>query len=327
MESALPGTDYAQLRAFLAVAEALSFSRAAKALGITPSALSQTVRAFEESLGLQLLRRTTRSVALTEAGATLQRLAMPAIAELGAALGQARLAGGRPAGTVRLHSFRSAARDYLAPLLGEFCTAYPEILLDITLDDSVVDLVAGGFDLALRIGEVIERDMVALPLGPALRQVPAASPAYLSRYGAPAHPRDLLQHRCIRWRWPGQAHPYAWEFCEAGRWFAVEVSGPLIVNDKEMAIAAALQGVGIAFCVEEAIAEHVAGGRLVPLLEPWCETFPGIFLCYPRQRQMAPAVRAVIDALRQAARPGGRPGEVRAEATLPAAAAGVLTGA
>lgn len=306
MDRTLPGTDYNQLRAFLAVAEALSFSRAARALGVTPSALSQTIRGLEDSLGLQLLHRTTRSVSLTEAGDMLRRRAQPAVAALGAALAQARLAGERPAGTVRIHSFRSAAKTYLEPMLAGFAEAYPDILLDITLDDSVVDIVGGGFDLALRIGEVIERDMVALRLGPAMRQIAVAAPAYLARHGRPAHPRDLLHHACIRWRWPGRAHPYAWEFFENGHWFEVTVGGPLIVNDKEMAMAAALAGVGIAFCVEDAVAAHIAAGRLVPLLEPWSEAFPGLFLCYPQQRLMAPAVRAVIDSLRpQARRPGG----------------------
>ena len=298
MEKILPGSDYNQLRAFLAVAQALSFSQAARVLGVTPSALSQTIRSLEESVGLQLLQRTTRSVVLTDAGEHLRRRAEPAIAELGAALEQVRLAGARPAGTVRIHTFRSAAKTYLEPMLAGFLEDYPEIVLDITLDDSVIDIVAGGFDLALRIGEVIERDMVALRLGPALRQLAVAAPQYLRQHGLPAHPRDLLQHSCIRWRWPGREQPYAWEFFEAGRWFEVAVGGPLIVNDKEMAIVAALQGIGIAFCVEDAVAEHLAAGRLVAVLDAWSEAFPGIFLCYPQQRQMSPAVRAVIDALR-----------------------------
>jgi DNA-binding transcriptional LysR family regulator len=326
MDRILPGTDYNQLRAFLAVAEALSFSQAARTLGVTPSALSQTIRSFEQGIGLQLLQRTTRSVALTEAGAHLLRRAQPAIAELSAALDQARLAGERPAGTVRIHSFRSAAKAYLEPMLAGFVDAYPEILLDITLDDSVVDIVGAGFDLALRIGEVIERDMVALRMGPAMRQLAVAAPAYLQRHGRPGHPRDLLRHACIRWRWPGRAHPYAWEFFEAGHWFEVTVDGPLIVNDKEMAVVAALQGVGIAFCVEDAVADHLAAGRLVPLLEPWSEAFPGIFLCYPQQRQMAPAVRAVIDALRLQGRRKDGDRDHAPAAALAAACPPVLTG-
>ena len=326
MEKPLLGPNYNQLRAFLAVAEALSFSQAARSLGVTPSALSQTIRSLEESLGVQLLQRTTRSVSLTEAGDNLRRRAQPAMAELSAAVGQARRAGERPAGTVRIHSFRSAAKAYLEPMLAGFVDAYPDILLDITLDDSVVDIVGGGFDLALRIGEVIERDMVALRMGPPMRQIAVAAPAYLQRHGRPAHPRALLHHTCIRWRWPGREHPYAWEFFENGQWFEVTVGGPLIVNDKEMAVAAALAGAGIAFCVEDAVAEHLAAGRLVALLEPWSEAFPGIFLCYPQQRQMAPAVRMVIDALRLQGRRKDRDSAPLPEPALAAACPPVLTG-
>jgi DNA-binding transcriptional LysR family regulator len=204
----------------------------------------------------------------------------------------------RPAGVVRVHAFRSAARTYVEPILPAFARTYPDVVLDLTLDDEVVDVVAGGFDVALRIGEVIERDMVAAPLGKELRQLAVASPDYLALHGRPEHPRDLVRHRCIQWRWPGRATPYAWEFFENGAWFEVVVSGPLIVNDKEMALRLALQGVGIAFAVEETVAEAIAARGLMPLLERWSAPFPGYFLCYPQQRQMAPALRAFIDAVR-----------------------------
>jgi DNA-binding transcriptional LysR family regulator len=298
MDSLLSGADYNQLRAFVAVGEALSFTRAAESLGVSPSALSQTVRSFEERVGVRLLNRTTRSVALTDAGENLFRRARPAAAELGEAVGQVRQYQERPAGVVRVHAFRSAARTYVEPILAAFAQAYPDVVLDLTLDDEVVDVVAGGFDVALRIGEVIERDMVAAPLGKELRQLAVASPDYLALHGRPEHPRDLVRHRCIQWRWPGRATPYAWEFFENGAWFEVVVSGPLIVNDKEMALRLALQGVGIAFAVEETVAEAIAARGLMPLLERWSAPFPGYFLCYPQQRQMAPALRAFIDAVR-----------------------------
>ena len=298
MDSLLSGSDYNQLRAFVAVGELLSFSRAAEVLGVSPSALSQMVRGFEERVGVRLLNRTTRSVALTEAGENLIRRVRPAVSELGEALGQVRRYRERPAGIVKVHAFRSAAASYIEPILPHFTQSYPDVVLDITLDDEVVDVVAGGFDIALRIGEVIERDMIAVRLGPNLRQIAVASPDYLAAHGCPGHPRDLVHHRCIRWRWPGHATPYAWEFFENGSWFAVAVDGPLIFNDKDMARRAALQGIGIAFPTEPAVAEDIAAGRLVPILEPWSATFPGLFLCYPRQRQMAPALRAFIDAVR-----------------------------
>lgn len=298
MDPLLSGSDYNQLRAFLAVGETLSFSRAAERLGVSPSALSQLVRGFEERVGVRLLNRTTRSVALTDAGENLFRRVQPAVSELGDAIGQVRRYRERPSGIVRVHSFRAAAELYIEPMLAAFARDFPDVVLDITLDDAVVDLVAGGFDAAIRIGEVIDRDMVAVRLGPDLRQIAVASPEYLDLHGRPAHPRDLVGHRCIRWRWPGHVMPYAWEFFGNGSWFEVAVEGPLIFNDKDMALRATLRGIGIGFCIEDAVAGHIAAGELVPLLEDWSAAFPGRFLCYPRQRQMAPALRAFIDAVR-----------------------------
>lgn len=301
MESLLSGSDYNQLRAFVAVGELLSFSRAAELLGVSPSALSQMVRGFEERVGVRLLNRTTRSVALTDAGENLLRRVRPVVSELGEAIGQVRRYRERPAGTVRIHAFRSAAEACLEPILAGFAQTYPDVVLDITLDDEVVDIVAGGFDAAIRIGEVIERDLVAVRLGPDMCQIAVASPDYLAAHGRPEHPRDLVRHRCIRWRWPGHATPYAWEFFENGGWFSVSVDGPLIVSDKEMARRAALAGIGIAFAVEQTVAEDIAAGRLVPLLQRWSAPFPGLFMCYPQQRQMAPALRAFIDAVKAGA--------------------------
>jgi len=292
------GSDFAQIRAFVAVGENLSFSRAAGILGVTPSALSQTVRALEARVGVRLLNRTTRSVSLTDAGQTLFQRVAPAVAELGVAMNQARQYGGRPAGAVRIHASRSAADILVAPMLPKFLKAYPDVVVDLVQDDAVVDIVAAGYDLAIRLGEVIERDMVAVRLGPDMRQLAAAAPSYLAEHGRPQHPRDLVAHRCIRWRWPGQLSPYNWEFFENGAWFEVAVEGPLIVNTKEMAIRAAEDGVGIAFAPDYAISAQLADGRLVGLLEDWSAPFPGYHLCYPQQRQMAPAVRAFIDALR-----------------------------
>ncbi len=256
------------------------------------------LRGFEERIGVRLLNRTTRSVALTDAGENLLARVRPAVSELGDAVGQVRRYRERPAGVVRIHAFRSAARTYVEPILAAFAEAYPDVVLNLTLDDEVVDVVAGGFDVAIRIGEVIEKDMVVAPLGKELRQVAVASPDYLALHGRPEHPRDLVRHRCIQWRWPGRVTPYAWEFFENGSWFEVVVAGPVIVNDKEMANRLALEGVGIAIAVEETVAEPIAAGRLIPLLERWSAPFPGYFLCYPQQRQMAPALRAFIDAVR-----------------------------
>ena len=197
MDSLLSGADYNQLRAFVAVGECLSFSRAAEQLGVSPSALSQMLRGFEERIGVRLLNRTTRSVALTDAGENLLRRVRPAVSELGDAVGQVRRYRERPAGVVRIHAFRSAARTYVEPILPAFAEAYPDVVLNLTLDDEVVDVVAGGFDVAIRIGEVIEKDMVVAPLGKELRQLAVASPDYLALAwlsGAPARSRPASLH-------------------------------------------------------------------------------------------------------------------------------------
>ncbi len=303
----LSTSDFGQLRAFVAVGEELSFSRAAAALGVSSSALSQMVRGFEERVGLRLLNRTTRSVSLTAAGEVLLQRVRPAVADLGAAVEQVRQSRERPAGRVRVHAFRVAANLFLAPMLRSFADAYPDVVLDITLDDTVVNMVEGGYDAAIRVGEVIERDMMAVRLGPDLRQVVVASPDYLSRHGAPANPRDLRDHPCIRWQWPGHATPYNWEFWEDGRWFDVAVDGPLIVNSRDLERQAALAGVGLAFVVEQIVAPLISEGQLVPLLQQWSAPFPGFFLCYPEQRQMAPALRAFIDQVRAVAVAGAFP--------------------
>lgn len=300
MDKSLPSTgDFNQLRAFVAVACSLNFSRAAENLGVSSSALSQMVRGLEERVGVSLFNRTTRSVSLTEAGAQLLERVKPAVEQLGTALGEISERRARPAGTVRVHCFRTAADLYLTPILRAFSDAYPQVVLDVTLDDAVVNIVAEGYDVAIRIGEVIDKDLVAVRLGPDLRQVAVASPDYLDRCGTPAHPRDLLAHRCIGWRWPGQKTPYKWEFMENGKWFEVAVGGPIVSSQKDFGVRAAVDGVGIAFASEQLIAAYVADGRLVTVLEAWSAHFPGYYLCYPAQRQMAPALRVLIDTIRR----------------------------
>lgn len=294
-------SEFGALRAFAAVAEQRSFSRAAEQLGVSSSALSQLIRGLEERLGIRLLHRTTRSVSLTEAGAALLAKVAPAIDSLAGALDQARSAARQPTGTVRLHCFHAAADRFVVPILPKLARAFPDITLDLTIDDTVVDLVGSGNDAGIRIGELIERDMVALRLGGDIRQLAVGAPAYLAEHGVPQTPKDLLQHRCIRWRWPGQPGPYAWEFFEKGHWFSVSVDGPLITSSRAVMVEAALAGVGIAFLKEESVVDAFARGALVPLLTDWSVPFPGYYLCYPQQRQMAPALRVVIDTIRAAA--------------------------
>jgi DNA-binding transcriptional LysR family regulator len=293
------GSEFAELRAFVTVAEHGNFARAAKSLRISPSTLSQTIRELEERLGVRLLNRTTRSVSLTEAGGRLLARFKPAMEEMVAAVADARTLRDRPAGTVRLHASRSASSLMVEPRLGAFFEAYPDIVLDLTIDDAVTNIVAAGFDVAIRIGELLEEDMVAVKIGPDIRQLAVASPAYLARHGTPRAPSDLHAHRCINWRWPGTSGLYNWEFAQNGRWFSVAVNGPLIVSHRDAALSAALQGVGIAFWSEYALRDHIDAGRLVTLLEEFSPPFPGWHLCYPKQRHASAPVRAFVEFFRR----------------------------
>lgn len=295
------GNGNTDLRAFIAVAEQGSFSKAAEQLGLSPSSLSQIIRSFEARLGVRLLHRTTRSVALTTAGERLLLRVRPALAELDAALDDVGQLGARPAGTVRVRCLRAAFRTYVGPNLAAFHEACPDIVLDVLVDDAVVDLVAAGFDVGFTLGEVIEKDMVAIPLGGDIRQIAVASPAYIARHGRPETPKDLLSHRCVRWRWPGRTIPYRWEFFADGAWVEVDVKGPLVLSEQSMTIDAAVDGIGIAFWMEHELRPLIEKGLLVPLLEGWSAPFPGFSICYPQQRQMAPALRAFIDFIKEKA--------------------------
>jgi DNA-binding transcriptional LysR family regulator len=294
----LAPSDLTHLRAFLVVAERLSFSQAADAMGVKPSALSHTIRALEARLGVQLFNRTTRSVALTPAGRALAARLGPAMQAIGGALSDVRRIADRPSGTVRLVATRMAARLEVAPALARFAAAAPDVVLDLTVTDANINFVAEGFDAALRPGEVIDQDMVSIRIGPDHRQIAVASPAYLEKHGRPIVPEDLHQHRCIRWRWAGRETPYAWEFRRDGDWFEVAVTGPFIVDDREVAISAALVGAGIAFATEREVEGYLLSGQLEALMMDWTDTFPGYHLCYPKQRQMPPSLRVLIDVLR-----------------------------
>jgi DNA-binding transcriptional LysR family regulator len=294
----LSPSELTHLRAFLVVAERLSFSQAAEALGVKPSALSHSIRTLEERLGIQLFNRTTRSVSLTPAGQALAARLGPAMQAIGGALSDARRVASRPSGTIRLVATRVAARLQVAPALARFADAAPDVVLDMTVSDAIGDFVAEGFDAALRPHEVIDQDLVSVRIGSDLRQIAVASPAYLAEYGRPSTPDDLIRHRCIQWRWEGRETPYAWEFVRDGSWFEVAVAGPLIVDDREVAIHAALADVGIAFATELEVKDHLASGKLEGLLIDWTDVFPGYHKCYPKQRQMLPALRALVDVLR-----------------------------
>jgi DNA-binding transcriptional LysR family regulator len=293
------GSQYAELKALVTVVAHGNFARAAAELGMSASALSQTIRELETRLGVRLLNRTTRSLSLTDAGARLHARFKPAMIEMEAAVADVASLRDTPAGPLRVHMPSVAAAAYLKPVLGRFHEAYPDIVLDVTIDERVVDIVEAGYDVGARLGEYLQADMVSVKLGGEQRQLVVAAPDYVARHGRPATPADLLAHRCINWRQPGSAGLYRWEFLKDGRWFAVAVNGPLVVSRRDMAIAAAVQGVGLAFWAEELVRPLIDEGKLVPLLEEWCGTFPGWFLYYPKQRHTPPGVRAFVNFLRR----------------------------
>ena len=236
------GSEYHDLRVFEAICRLGSFARAARELRLSASAVSQTIRQLEERLGVRLLNRTTRSVAPTDAGAKLHARLVPALSDLEAALESVNAHRERPTGTVRLHTPRIAFLKYIEPILACFHTRYPEVILDVTVDDALIDIVRHGFDVGIRLGELLDADMVAVGLGLPLRQRTVAAPAYLADKSVPIHPRDLLEHACINWRQAGMDGTYKWEYEKDGQRVAVAVKGPLIVNDRAVGLNAAVQG-------------------------------------------------------------------------------------
>lgn len=295
------GSEFADLQAFVAVAEASSFSGAARSLGVSPSALSQTIRTLEDRLGVRLLNRTTRSVTRTEAGTRLLRRVAPLFADFDAAIEEVGDFRAKPAGTVRICAPQMAILHLVQPMLAGFGEAYPDIVLDLTSDDSVADIVARGFDAGIRLGEFVDRDMIAVGLGGPLRQIAVASPAYLATRPTPTTPSDLADHRCINWRRPGQSSVYSWEFARDGAWFEVAVKGALIVNDCAVALRAALDGLGVTVWTEEWLEDELSSGALVPLLGDWSPPKAGFQLYHPSRRRTPPALRAFIDFARRSA--------------------------
>jgi DNA-binding transcriptional LysR family regulator len=284
--------------AFARVAQHASFTRAAAELGVSPSALSQTVRALEARLGIRLLNRTTRRVGVTEAGAMFLQRVLPALEQLGTAFTELDELRGKPAGTLRLNLPRLAMRTIVMPLLGEFCRRYPEIRLDVVADDRFVDLVAEGYDAGLRLGESLAQDMIAVRATREQRIAVVGSPAYFRDHPPPRVPADLHQHPCLRFRFSSGAI-YRWEFGHDGQDFDIDVDGPLICNDNALMVAAARQGLGLAHVMEDVVREDLAGGALLRVLEDWCPPFPGFYLYYPSRAQMPLKLRVLIDFLQE----------------------------
>ena len=292
------GSDFAELRAFAAVVERASFARAADHLGFSPSALSQTIRQLETRLGVRLLNRTTRSVAPTSAGARLYERIVRMIQELHAAVAEAVEATGRTAGTLRINTLSMAADKLIAPRLGRFHRAYPQVVLDIVIDDGLSDIVAGRFDAGIRVGERLEKDMIAVRLTRDVEMTAVASPDYLTHHGEPKTPADLHSHVCINWRFPGSGAIYRWGFEKKGKKLEIAVEGALISNHQEIVVEGALQGLGILYAYDdERIDDLIARGQLKRVLAEWSLTLPGLFLYYSNRRLPQPALRAFIDCL------------------------------
>jgi len=292
------GSDFAELRAFAAVVERASFARAADHLGFSPSALSQMIRQLETRLGVRLLNRTTRSVAPTSAGARLYERIVRVIQELDAAVAEAVEATGRTAGTLRINTLSMAADKLIAPRLGRFHRAYPQVVLDIVIDDRLSDIVAGRFDAGIRVGERLEKDMIAVRLTRDVEMTAVASPDYLTHHGEPKTPADLHSHVCINWRFPGSGAIYRWGFEKKGKKLEIAVEGALISNHQEIVVEGALQGLGILYAYDdERIDDLIARGQLKRVLAEWSLTLPGLFLYYSNRRLPQPALRAFIDCL------------------------------
>jgi len=286
-----------QLAVFAAVAAAGSFRGAARQLNIAPSAISHAIGSLEASIGLRLLSRTTRSVAPTEEGRRLLETLAPALGSIDATLHSLAEQVGRPAGPLRITMTRLAAEDLIVPRLGEFLRLYPEIELDINADDRFEDIVSGGYDAGLRLGEHLEADMIAVRAGPQLSGAIVASPLYFEHNPIPQHPHDLLSHRCIRRRF-GSGRIYRWELEKQGKLIVVDVRGPLILSDQTLIRTAALEGVGLAYIFDERVMDDVREGALVRVLEDWCDPFDGFYIYYPSRQQMRPALRAFVDFFR-----------------------------
>ena len=292
--------DWGSLAAFAVVAEERSFTRAATRLGVSPSAISHTLRRLEERLRIRLLARSTRSVSTTEAGERLLARLGPALEAIASAVEDLGRLLDRPAGHVRITTSRAAARMVVAPVLPRFTQTYPEIVLEVVIDPGLTNIVAQRFDAGIRLGESLDKDVVAVPVSGPQRMAVVGAPRYFASHPPPATPHDLRPHRCINFRLPSPAPGtlYKWEFEKAHHSVEVEVEGPLIFDDEGMVVDAAVAGVGLGYVIEEQVASLLQAGDLVRVLEDWCPPFPGFFLYYPGRRQVSPALAALIDEVR-----------------------------
>ncbi len=299
--------DLSGLAVFVAVAEERGFRAAGRRLGVSGSAVSQTINQLEGRLGIAVFERTTRTVRLTEAGERLLAGVRPALRELHAVEEEVKELGSEPAGTLRLNVSRAAERVLGGTLLSDFLTAYPRVRLDLVVTGHTGDIVEEGYDAGIGLEEVIEQDMIAIPLSEELRMAVVGSPGYLARHAAPTHPHDLARHVCINWT-PGAGDPpYRWDFTEDGKDFAVNVDARVLTTDALLNVRLAIAGVGLTIAFRQSVREELEDGRLVPVLEDYCEPFPGFFLYFPRRRHRSAALRVFIDYVRSEMRGVGSP--------------------
>lgn len=294
----MSGDNLNDLAAFLVVAQERNFTRAAKRLGVSQSALSQTIRVLEARLGLRLLTRTTRRVAPTEAGERLLQSIGPRIEEIRRELDALSDLREKPSGTIRLTASEHAAETILWPAVAKLVDEYPDIKVEIVIDYGLTDIVGERFDAGVRPGETIAKDMIAVPIGPEMRMAVAGAPSYFASRAQPKTPQDLTAHNCINLRLPIHGGLYAWEFEKKGRALNVRVDGQLVFNTSSLMLKAALEGHGLVYLTEGQVAPYLADGRLVRVLADWCEPFPGYHLYYPSRRQPTPAFALLVEALR-----------------------------
>lgn len=289
--------DLGSLALFVVVAEERSFTRAAARLGLSQSALSHAIRRLEAKLGLPLLTRTTRSVAPTQAGERLLETLRPALDDIDDRISALTELRERPAGNIRITTSAHAARTILWPAIDRLATSYPDISVELSIEAGFTDIVAERFDAGVRLGQRLEQDMIAMPIGPRLRMATVGSPAYFARHGKPITPQDLADHTCINLRMPNSSI-YAWEYEQAGRELNIKVGGQLLFNDVDLIVEAALAGHGLAHLIEDRVLQFIADGALVRVLEDWCDPFDGYYLYYPSRRQPSAVFGLLLDALR-----------------------------
>jgi DNA-binding transcriptional LysR family regulator len=294
----MPRHDINDLIGFLAVARERSFTRAAARLGMSQSALSHTVRALEERLGVRLLTRTTRSVAPTVAGERLLQSVGPRLEEIEAELVALSALREQPAGSIRITAGTHAAETILWPTLAEFLPRYPDIKVELTVDEAFTDIVAERYDAGVRLGEQVAKDMIAVRIAPDFRMIVVGAPSYFKRQELPKRPQDLTRHACINIRMRTHGSVYAWEFEKRGRALRVRVDGQLMFNSGALRIKAAMAGLGLAYVAEDQVRPQLAKGQLIQVLDDWCAPFPGYHLYYPSRRQSSPVLALLVQALR-----------------------------